>query len=127
MAVIVVDTSVLVDHLRREPAATAALGQANEAGHDVCASVVTKIELLWNMRAPEKRSVRTLIDALEWLPVSGPVAERAGALARRFRASHSGIDLADYVIAATVLETRGELWTTNVRHFPMFAELAAPY
>lgn len=127
VGVIVVDTSVLIDHLRRRTSATEALEEANAAGHDLSASVVTKIELLWNMRAPENRSVRALIDALDWLPVSDPVAERAGELARRHRASHSGIDMADYIIAATVIDVGAELWTTNLRHYPMFADLAAPY
>ncbi len=51
------------------------------------------------------------------------VARRAGELARRHRRSHSGIGLADYVIAATV-DLRGyELGTLNVRHYPMLPNL----
>jgi predicted nucleic acid-binding protein len=36
---------------------------------------------------------------------------------------HTGIDVVDYVIAATAEELGAELMTLNVRHFPMFAAL----
>lgn len=79
------------------------------------------------MRASEKSEVRALIDALEWSPVSDAIAETAGRLARRFRASHTIIDLADYLIGATAIEHAGVLWTRNVKHFPMFEDLEPPY
>lgn len=33
----------------------------------------------------------------------------------------------DYVIAATTTLLGAVLWTHSVRHFPMFADLQAPY
>ncbi|GAA1097327.1 hypothetical protein GCM10009648_40710 [Tsukamurella spumae] len=48
-------------------------------------------------------------------------------LARRYRASHSGIDIADYLIAATATAAGAELWTRNIKHFPMFERLESPY
>ncbi|MBN9607768.1 MAG: hypothetical protein BGO26_09890 [Actinobacteria bacterium 69-20] len=46
---------------------------------------------------------------------------------RRYRRSHSGIGLGDYLIAATA-DTEGvELATLNVKHFPMFEGLQAPF
>lgn len=62
-----------------------------------------------------------------WLPVDAEIARRAGELARAFRATHGGIDTADYSIAATVQMLEAELLTTNVRHFPMLKDLRAPY
>ena len=52
---------------------------------------------------------------------------RSGQLARRYRKSHSGIGAVDYLIAATAIVIDAELLTTNVRHFPMFANLEPPY
>jgi len=40
-------------------------------------------------------------------------------MARQHRLAHSGIDGADYLIAATALLLEADLLTTNVRHFPM--------
>jgi predicted nucleic acid-binding protein len=42
---------------------------------------------------------------------------------RKVRRSHSGVGLADYLIAATAMHAGLELGTLNVRHFPMFPEL----
>jgi predicted nucleic acid-binding protein len=55
------------------------------------------------------------------------VARRAGELGRRWRGSHSGIGVADLAIAATAEELDAALATRNVKHFPMFDGLRAPY
>jgi predicted nucleic acid-binding protein len=55
------------------------------------------------------------------------VAEEAGALGRRWLPSHHNIDGADLAIAATAIHRGSRLLTRNTRHFPMFAELRAPY
>jgi predicted nucleic acid-binding protein len=65
--------------------------------------------------------------ALSWIPVDEEVSRTAGALARRYGRSHSGIDDADYLIAATALTLDAELLTTDVRHFPMLPGLRPPY
>jgi predicted nucleic acid-binding protein len=41
--------------------------------------------------------------------------------------SHWGIDAVDYCVAAAALVHGMELWTHNVRHFPMFDGLRAPW
>jgi predicted nucleic acid-binding protein len=64
---------------------------------------------------------------LDWVPVTEAVARAAAAYARDFRGSHSGIDDADYLIAATAALLDAPLLTTNVRHFPMLDGLEAPY
>jgi predicted nucleic acid-binding protein len=59
--------------------------------------------------------------------VSDAIAARAGGLLRKYRRSHPGIDLVDYMIAATAEELDAELMTLNVRHFPMFKNLRAAF
>lgn len=78
------------------------------------------------MRADEKHRTHRLLDLLEWAPVDLPIANRAGAFARRYLRSHPGVDAADYVIAATAEIFDATLWTRNVRHFPMF-QIQDPY
>jgi predicted nucleic acid-binding protein len=55
------------------------------------------------------------------------VAELAGMLANRYLRSHPGVDPVDYVIAAAAQCLGAQLWTRNVKRFPMFPELSAPY
>ncbi|MGH3034706.1 MAG: type II toxin-antitoxin system VapC family toxin [Gaiellaceae bacterium] len=124
---ILADTSVLVDNLRGRPEARVAFGEAFAAGERIAASVLTKTEILAGVRRGEERGTQALLDEVEWVPVDDEIAEAAGRLARRYRESHPGVEVVDYVIAATAQELAGALWTTNVKHFPMFRELAAPY
>ncbi|KXP13831.1 hypothetical protein AXK60_23570 [Tsukamurella pseudospumae] len=121
------DTSILIDHLRGRPEAHERLSASRREGRHLLASVLTRTEVLGGMRASEKSSTRALLSVFEWIEVSQEIADAAGALAREYRASHSGIDIADYVIAATTTASGAELWTRNVKHFPMFPGLSPPY
>ncbi|MEX2393903.1 MAG: type II toxin-antitoxin system VapC family toxin [Actinomycetota bacterium] len=122
-----VDTSVLVDYLRGIEQARALLVGALERGEAVSASWLTRIELAIGTRRNERRRTDALIAAIRWLMVDPTIADEAEALAKRFARSHSGIDAVDYCIAATARVHKLELWTLNVRHFPMFPKLAAPW
>lgn len=61
------------------------------------------------------------------MPVSERIAWRAAEFMRTHRRAHPGIGLGDYLIAATVDIEGTELATLNVRHFPMFPGLPAPF
>ena len=124
---IVVDTSVLIDHLRGGAAARDALRRATADGERLAASVLTRVEVLAGMRPHEETATRHLLDSLDWIEVDQDLAEHAGMLANRYLRSHPGIDPVDYVIAATVEHLDARLWTRNVRHFPMFPDVEAPY
>jgi predicted nucleic acid-binding protein len=122
-----VDTSILIDHLRGRPEAHRLLESELALGEPLFASVLTKVEVLAGMRSREVRATRTLLAAFVWVEVSDEIAERAGLLARRYLRSHPGVDLVDYLVAATRDEIDVPLWTLNVRHFPMVPRLRAPY
>jgi predicted nucleic acid-binding protein len=124
---ILVDTSVLIDHLRGESAARLALAEAVQRGERLACSVVTKVEVLAGMRPDEERATRRLLDALDWIPVDDEIAERAGAMANRYLRSHPGVDPVDFIIAATVELHDATLWTRNLKHFPMLDGLTPPY
>ncbi len=124
---VVVDTSVLVDHLRGDARARDALLATRWSGHDLAASVLTRIELLAGVRSRERRELDALFTVLRWVDVDREIAARAGALANRYLASHRDIDTVDYVIAATAEALGADLLTKNVKHFPMIAGLRPPY
>jgi predicted nucleic acid-binding protein len=130
---VLLDTSVVIDLLRGNAAALDAVRGAVEAGHDLGASVVVKVEVLAGMRPPEEQPKRRLLGGIEWIAVDDLIAESAGMLANQYARSHTGIDPMDCIIAATVYATtvrqdqNARLWTRNVKHFPMFASLAPPY
>jgi predicted nucleic acid-binding protein len=123
----VIDTTVAIDHLRGIDAATDLLAGVLAAGDRLVASELVRYELLAGARPHEAASIEAFCTSLTWVPVDEQVARTAALLAARYHRSHGGIDTGDYVIAATALALDAQLLTTNVRHFPMFAGLSAPY
>lgn len=123
---VVVDTSVLIDVLRGEQSAATVLRNARRDGA-LHASEVTRLEVLSGMGSGEEEATRGLLDVLIWHPLTDAVAEAAGELGRRWLPGNRGIDAADLAIAATTIIVHARLLTRNVKHFPMFAGLTAPY
>lgn len=121
---IVLDTSVLIDVLRGDGAAVEFASSLEEA--PTC-SEVSRVEVLRGLRTQERRPAERLFAALRWFPVDEAVARRAGELGRSFRASHRAISTPDLVVAATAQLLDARLATGNVRDFPMFKGLRAPY
>lgn len=122
---IMVDTSVAIDHLRGHASATELLDRRfDEVAYT---SEIVRFELLTGARTSEEDALETFLSTLRILPVDEVVSRRAALLAKTYRRSHSGIDMADYLIAASALETGAELLTRSVRHFPMLEGITAPY
>lgn len=120
----VLDTSVLIDHLRASVAATEYLASLDD--RPSC-SEISRIEVIQGLRSSERGAAGKLFALIAWVPVSEAVARRAGDLGRRWRSSHPGIGVADLAIAATAEQMGAGLATLNLRHFPMFKNLRAPY
>ncbi len=124
---ILVDSDVLIEHLRGKTAARDWLVNARRTSGPLAISVVSLTEVAGGMRSPELRAVMRLLGSMQRFEVTGQVAWRAATLMNEYRRSHSGIGLGDYLIAATALAEGLELATLNIRHYPMFPELARPF
>lgn len=123
---ILVDSDVLIWHLRGSVAARDWLRSARSAG-PLAVSVVSVAEITGGMRSGERDRVWSLLAALRPEPVTDLIARRAGEFRRQFRDSHGAIDTADYLIAATADVLGLQVATLNVKHFPMFGELRPPF
>jgi predicted nucleic acid-binding protein len=123
---VVVDTSVLIDVLRGEQAALGVVSEVLVSGA-MHASEVVRLEVLAGMRLNETHATRTLLNTIAWHPLDEGTAEIAGELGRQWLPGNRGIDSADLATAATVIALDGRLLTRNVKHFPMFEGLTAPY
>ena len=122
----VFDSTVLIAHLRGVQAATALLRKAVEANEAAC-SVLSRIEIEGGMRSAERAAVSRLFAALKLEPVTDAIARRAAAHLRVYRRSHPGVDIVDYVVAATAETLGAELLTLNVKHFPMLTGLGSAF
>ncbi len=124
---ILVDSDVLIAHLRGEREATDWMLQARRATGPLAISSVSVVEVAGGMRSHERREVGRLFASLRTFPVNDRVAWRAAELMRAYRRSHAGIGLGDYLVAGTAEVEGCELATLNVRHFPMFEGLRPPF
>jgi predicted nucleic acid-binding protein len=122
-----IDTTVLIDHLRGAAEARALLVDGVRNGVEFWSSVVVRTEVLAGTRSAETHATTQLLGLLRWLEITAELADRAGALARIYLKSHRSIDTVDYLIAASALELNADLKTTNARHFPMFPRLRPAY
>lgn len=99
---VVVDTDVLIDHLRGHRRLDPAITMAY--------SVVSRCELFAG--TDDAAIIRTLLDAMVEVDLDRQVAETAGAIRRDQRMA-----IADAVVAATALRLGVPLVTRNARHF----------
>jgi predicted nucleic acid-binding protein len=121
---LLLDTSVLIDVLRGSEAASEWVSSLGEVPS---CSELTRAEVLRGVRSAERARTERLLSSLRWVAVDEPVSRRAGELGRHYRRSHPGLSIVDFVIAATAQLLDAELATGNVRHYPMFADLAPSY
>ena len=118
MADYLLDTSVLILHLRERPEITMLLTQWGKEGV-LCISVVTRTEIVAGMRPHEEERTLELLDSLENIPVDEAIADHAGRLIYQYARQGVQLSFPDAVIGATALHHDLTLVTTNPRHFPM--------
>jgi predicted nucleic acid-binding protein len=118
------DTCIVIDLLRRNKAAAAFLKTMAEPPS---LSVISLTELIAGAKSrKEERVIEKVVATLRVLPVTEEVGRRAGEWVKHYGASHS-VDIPDALIAATAEHHRLPLATLNLKHFPMFPKLKAPY
>ena len=118
MLTYLIDSDILIDHLRRRIALHDYLGELKPAVRYGCSTIVVA-EVYAGMRPEEESMTRQLIEGLVHFPVTTQVAEKAAELKRRLGRSGRTIALDDCLIAATALLEKATLVTRNERHYPM--------
>lgn len=122
-----IDTDILIDHFHGHQAALSLIQTLIDAGDPLFVSTITITELLGGMRPGEETQTEQLLSLFTILPVDEAVGRQAAAYLRIFRRSHR-IDLGDALIAATAFLHSAELFTRNVKHYPMQdIKVTAPY
>lgn len=123
----VVDTTVLIDHLRGRPQAMRLLEELVGQGHELRSPCIVRTEVLAGMRPGEEEKTLRLFGLLGWDDVTVAEADAAGHLGRAVLRQRPGIDAADLLIAELAQRLGATLLTTNVKHFPMLPGLEAAY
>ncbi|WP_231702679.1 type II toxin-antitoxin system VapC family toxin [Desulfocucumis palustris] len=125
-----IDTNIIIDHLRNAPQATKQLKEIENGNFDGLISTITVMELFAAPRLNQKRiaTIKSLLEIFEHIPVDGRIAAASGKLLSTYRASH-GLDPMDAIIASTAILNEAVLFTLNTRHFRFIEGLVSinPY
>jgi predicted nucleic acid-binding protein len=119
MATILLDTSVIFDHLNGRAGRTEFLDRLLVEGHLLACCAVNITEVYESLRPGEEAKTDAFLDSLEHLPVTPPIARQAGLLRRDWRTKGQTLSYTDVTIAAVALSNTTPLLTDNRKHFPM--------
>lgn len=118
MADFLLDTGVLIKALRGRTGALDLIADINERATPYV-SVVTYMEVMAGMHPREEPQTLDLLKALVTVPVTLPIADRAGRWMYAYARQGIQLSAPDTLIAATAARYGLILVTTNARHFPM--------
>jgi len=119
MPAYLLDTNVLIDSLNDRRNRRDMLLMLLEAGHRLCCSTVTVLELFAGLHAGEERAAIAALSMLEVIDVDQEIAVRAGRMKYAWARKGKTLSLPDVTIAATALQHGLVLFTDNKRDFPM--------
>jgi predicted nucleic acid-binding protein len=117
MAAVVLDTTVLIDYLRRRPAVRARLKSLREQGDEPFVCAISVEELTRGLRPNEEDDAIRLLEGLRVAPLGIPEGRLAG-FWRRAPAKRGGTaSQADALIAAAAVGVGAKVATGNPRDF----------
>lgn len=121
-----IDTDVIIDHLRGFPEALQFL--ENIMAQAVCyLSTITIAELYVGVREGKERKILDqFIQEFQIATLDEKTAQQGGIYRRDYGKSH-GVGLADAIIAATAINLDLKLATLNNKHYPMLKKIHIPY
>lgn len=120
---LMVDTSVLIAHLRGKGKGEALMSWASAAGRPYVSSL-SVLEVAQGTNRQEEEATRALLEALDAVSVTRSLALEAGVLLRDLRLQGLTIHLPDALIAVSARNLGVPLLTHNVRHFRVVSGLS---
>ena len=113
------DADILIWHLRGEKKARNLLKRLRDQEcYDLYMGAMQRAEIVFFMRHEEEDETKLFLSQIKTESVDQSIIDVAGALYRKWHHSH-GIDVNDAILAATVMQTGGRIYTLNTKHFPM--------
>lgn len=119
MPPILLDTSVILDHLNGRAGRTQHLAHLLDQGHLLACCPVNITEVYAGLRPGEEEKTSVFLGSLEFFSVTAAIAMQAGLLRRDWRQKGHTLSYSDVTIAAVALAHGLPLLTDNRKHFPM--------
>ncbi len=119
MPTLLLDSSVIFDHLNSRSGRTEHLLRLLDQGHTLACCPVNITEVYAGLRPGEEAATKLFLDSLDFFPITKEVARSAGNMRRRWRQKGQTLSYTDVTIAAVAIEHGLALLTDNRKHFPM--------
>jgi predicted nucleic acid-binding protein len=116
MVDLLLDSDLIIWHLRGHPAAVEYLRSLSARGR-FGISTITRTEVLAGARPREIQATEAFLDACESIPPDTRAADLAATWIREGRAAGRTVDVPDALIGATASGAAVPLHTCNPRHF----------
>lgn len=114
-----IDSDILIWHLRGERKALNLLTQLrDDAQFDLWIGAMQRAEVVFFMRPAEESTTLLFLAQFQTASVDEQIIDKAGEFYREWN-PRSGTDVNDAILAATVLQTGGTIYTLNSKHYPM--------
>ena len=121
------DTTFVIDHLRNDPGAKAAMDRMLADGDESFLNEIVACETWSGIRPAEVRRVRNLLKLPEFIQPGPDAAERAGVWRNEARARGWTLSLTDALIAAAAEACHATILTRNARDFALTPVPVAEY
>jgi predicted nucleic acid-binding protein len=119
-----VDSDVLIWHLRGDRKALDLIRKLrDEDKYELWIGALQRAEIVFFMRPNEEDATTLFLSQFKTATVDQLIIDTAGALYRKWNPSH-GVDINDAILAATVIQTGGRIFSFNKKHYPMPEVLA---
>ena len=114
-----IDSDVLIWHLRGKRKALNLLKRLlDDEQFDLWIGAMQRAEVVFFMRPAEESSTLLFLAQFQTASVDQQIIDKAGEFYRKWN-PRSGTDVNDAILAATVLQTGGKIYTLNSKHYPM--------
>lgn len=117
MTKVLLDSDVVINILKQKSETLEKLNALGECDLYICPIVIA--EVYAGARPKETEQIEELFSYFKSLEINDEIAVLTGKYASEFRKAFQGISLEDYMIAATAKHYGLQLWTYNLKHYPM--------
>jgi predicted nucleic acid-binding protein len=118
MSRFLLDSDVIIWHLRGQKEVTEMLKDLQRFGLPAC-SALSVLEVQLGVKKGEEEKTDRFLRSLKVFDVNREIANKAAQLIREYRATGVTIDLPDAVIASTCILHDLALVTYNTKHYPI--------
>jgi hypothetical protein len=118
MSRFLLDSDVIIWHLRGRKEITEMLRDLQRSGLPAC-SALSVLEVQLGVKKGEEEQTDRFLKSLRIFDVNMEIASKAAQLIRRYKARGVTLDLPDSVIAATCILHELILVTYNTKHYPI--------